>query len=248
MIANVVTTTTGFQDVRNPLPAQGGTDPEPIEQAQLYAPQAFRTQERAVTEADYAMVTERHPEVMKAEATLRWTGSWHTMFVTVDREGGQPVDADFRAQIRNFDEQFRLAGYDLEVEAPIFVPLDIAFTVCVAPGYFRSNVKARLLDVFSNRDLPDGRRGFFHPDNFTFGQPVYLSQIVATAMQVAGVLWVDTDDIPPKPNHFRRWGQASHGETQAGFIKLDRVEIARLDNDPNEPENGKIDFYMEGGI
>ena len=37
-----------------PLPAAGGADPEPIEQVRQYAPQAFRTQERAVTEADYA--------------------------------------------------------------------------------------------------------------------------------------------------------------------------------------------------
>jgi hypothetical protein len=97
-------------------------------------------------------------------------------------------------------------------------------------------------------DLPDGRRGFFHPDNFTFGQPVYLSQVVAAAMQVPGVAWVDTDDTPPKPNRFRRWGQASHGELAAGRISLGRLEIARLDNDPNRPENGKLEFIMEGGL
>jgi hypothetical protein len=27
-----------------------------------------------------------------------------------------------------------------------------------------------------------------------------------------------------------------------------RLEIARLDNDPSQPENGKIDFFMEGGL
>jgi len=26
------------------------------------------------------------------------------------------------------------------------------------------------------------------------------------------------------------------------------LEIARLDNDPSLPENGKIDFLMEGGL
>ena len=170
------------------------------------------------------------------------------MFVTVDRKGAQPVDAAFQERIRDFLEQFRLAGYDVEIEAPLYVPLDIAFTVCVAPGYFRSLVKTALLDTFSARDLADGRRGFFHPDNFTFGQPVYLSQIVAAAMGVSGVAWVDTNDIPPAPNHFRRWGQASHGETAAGLISMARLEIARLQNDPSQPENGKIDFFLEGGL
>jgi len=252
-IAHVVPTAvsplTGISDVRNPLPAQGGVDAETLDQVRSFAPWALRTQERAVTEADYAEVAQRFPEIQRAQATLRWTGSWHTMFITVDRKGGQPVDDAFRTRLRNFLEQFRLAGYDLEIEAPLFVSLDMAFTVCVSPGYFPSTVRAALLDVFSNRDLPDGSRGFFHPDNFTFGQPVFLSKVVAAAMQVPGVRWVDTDDVPPlSPNHFRRWGQRSHGETAAGQVSMARLEIARLDNDRNRPENGKIDFLMEGGI
>jgi len=251
-IANAVATATvplnGVSDVRNPLPAQGGVDSETLDQVRAFAPWAFRTQERAVTEADYAEVSQRQPEVAKAEATLRWTGSWYTMFVTVDRKGGRPVDSVFRTRMRDFLETFRLAGYDLEIEAPLFVPLDMAFTVCVAPGYFRSDVKKTLLNVFSNRDLPDGSRGFFHPDNFTFGQSVYLSQIVAEAMRVPGVQWIDINDIPPAVNRFKRWGQAPHGETAAGRITMARLEIARLDNDPNDPENGKIEFFMEGGL
>jgi hypothetical protein len=259
-IANVIATPavplTGIVDVRNPLPAQGGVDRETLDQVRSFAPAAFRTQERAVTEADYATVAQLEPEVKKAQATLRWTGSWYTMFVTVERVNGQPVDPAFRARISNFLNQFRLAGYDLEIEAAIFVPLDIAFTICVAPGYFRGTVKSALLDVFSNRTLRNGQVGFFYPDNFTFGQPVYLSQIVAAAMQVPGVSWVDTSDLPtvvngvsgPSPNHFQRWGQAAQGETAAGLIPMARLEIARLDNDPSEPENGRIQFFMEGGI
>src|SRR5262249_47497973 len=102
--------------------------------------------------------------------------------------------------------------------------------------------------VFSNHDLPDGRRGFFHPDNFTFGQPVFLSQMVAAAMSVPGVRWVDTNDDPPRPNRFKRRGEASHNETAGGRISYAPLEIARLDNDPSQPENGKIQFFMEGGL
>jgi Baseplate J-like protein len=245
-IYHVVTNDTGITSIRNPLPAQGGTDPEAIEDVRLYAPRAFRTQERAVTEADYAEVAERHSDVQEAAATRRWTGSWYTMFLTVDRKGGRPVDADFEAELRDFLERYRLAGQDLEIDGPSFVPLDIAFTVCVEPGYFRSDVKEALLETFSNRDLPDGRRGFFHPDNFTFGQPVYLSPIVAAIMQVPGVRWVDL--AASKGTRFKRWGQGAHGELKNGQIDIGRLEIARLDNDPNTPENGKIDFIMEGGL
>lgn len=247
-IAHVVTDEGGVSAVRNPMPAQGGTDPESLEEVRHFAPQAFRTQERAVTEADYAAVVQRHREVQRAAATRRWTGSWYTIFVTIDRLGGQPVDADFELKIRSFVERFRMAGHDLEIDAPRFVPLDIVMTVCVADGYFRSEVKRALLDVFSSRDLPDGRRGFFHPDNFTFGQPVYLSQVVATAMEVPGVLWIDVDNKQGKPNRFQRLGELARDEIEKGLIELERLEIARLNLDPSAPENGRLEFHMEGGL
>ena len=241
-ITHVVTDVDGIVGVRNPLPARGGRDPEPLEQVRLYAPQAFRVQERAVTEADYAAVAQRHPEVQRAAATRRWSGSWHTWYVTVDRKGGLPVDTDFKERLCGFLGRFRLAGYDLEIEAPRFASLDVALRVCVEAGYLRSNVKRALLgEAFSNADLPGGRRGFFHPDNCTFGQPVYLSQVVTAAMAVPGVRWVE-------PVRFKRWGERARGELEAGRITFDRLEIARLDNDPNAPENGKIEFDMQGGL
>jgi predicted phage baseplate assembly protein len=234
--------------VRNPLAASGGAAPEPLAQVKLYAPQAFRVQERAVTEADYVAVAERHPDVQRAAATRRFTGSWHTMFVTVDRRGGKLLDADFEAELRRFLESYRMAGGDLEIDAPRPAPLEIVLSVCVEPGHERAQVKAALLEAFSRRTLLDGTRGFFHPDNLTFGQPVYLSQVVARAMQVTGVQSVDVDDTPPRPDRFRRYGQPGRGEIAAGLIAIHRLEIARVDNDPSAPENGRIDFAMAGGL
>jgi len=72
--------------------------------------------------------------------------------------------------------------------------------------------------------------------------------MIALAMQVPGVDWLDAEDIPGKPNRFRRWGQTARGEFAAGMLQMERLEIARLDNDPSLPENGKLDFFMEGGL
>jgi hypothetical protein len=235
-LGRVVTDAPGIARVWNPLPATGGVDPEPIEQVQLQAPAAFRTQARAVTAADYAVAAQTHPEVQRANATRRWTGSWYTWFVTTDRTGGLPVDPAFESAFGSYLDRFRLAGYDLEIDPPRFVPLDIALTVCVAPGYLRGNVHQALLDTFGS-----GEAGFFHPDRFTFGQTVYLSQIVARAMEVPGVDWVH-------PIRFQRWDQEPHGELEAGRITLARLEIARLDNDPNAAENGRLEFVMQGGL
>ncbi len=240
-ISRVVFDLPGIEAVRNPLPAAGGTDPESLEEVRQYAPQAFRVQERAVTADDYAAVAERHPEVQKAAARLRWTGSWYTVFLTVDRRGGAPVDAAFADAIRAFLERFRMAGYDLEVEAPLFVPLDLLLRVCVAPGYFRGHVEQALLAALGRRDLPDGRPGFFHPDNFTFGQPVYLSQVYGAAMAVDGVASVEV-------LRFQRWGKLANQEIQKGALIPAALEIVRLDNDRSFPENGRLELDMQGAL
>ena len=232
--------------VRNPLPALGGNNPEPTDQVRLYAPYVFKKNERGVTEEDYAGVAKSYPGVCDAVATLRWTGSWHTMFVTVDRQDGLALDEEFRKNFRSYLERFRLAGHDIEIDGPIFVPLHIAFTVHVKPNYLKGDVRNSLIRTFSRGFLADGRKGFFHPDNFTFGQPVFLSQIVDLAMEVAGVYWIDTSEA--QGHHFHRWGKPPQDEIRQGAILTGRLEIARLDNDPNAPENGKIEFYMMGGL
>ena len=235
-----LTLSQAVSDIRNPLPATGGIEPESLDQVRAYAPAAFRTQERAVTEADYAAVTERHPQVQKAVATFRWTGSWRTVFITVDRLGGLPVDAAFKAEIGDFVERFRMAGYDLEVDAPRFVSLEIDMHVCVKEGYFREDVKAALLKIFSANMLPDGRRGVFHPDNFTFGQSVYLSPLIAAAQAVDGVqsLAVTT---------FQRQGTPDPQLLAAKKLDLGRLEIARCENDPNFVEHGLFTLTLGGG-
>ncbi|MFN7949740.1 MAG: putative baseplate assembly protein [Blastocatellia bacterium] len=245
-LAHLASNDAGISDqviagVRNPLPARGGLEPESIEQVRQNAPQAFRTQERAVTPDDYAAVALRcSPEVQRAAATMRWTGSWRTVFLTIDRIGGREVDDSFETSIRQCLERFRMAGHDLEVDGPLYVPLEVEMIVCVKAGYLVSDVKAALLEVFSSRVLPDGRRGIFHPDNFTFGQPVFLSRLMAAAQAVAGV---DSVEV----TKFQRQGRDSDEAIKSGRLELGRLEIAQLDNDPNFRERGSFNLIMRGG-
>jgi hypothetical protein len=237
--------------VRNPLAAQGGTEPESLEQARLYAPQVFHLeQQRCIAADDYKRVTERHPEVRQAAATLEWTGSWYTVFIAVKRQGNRLIDLAFQHALLDFLEPYRLAGYDLKIVPPHYVPLDIVLTVKVAAGYFANTVKQSLLERFSNADLPGGQQGFFHPDRFTFGQPVYFSQMVQAAMQVPGVagIYLPGQASSAVDVKFQRWGAAERGELEQGKIPISPLEIARLDNTASVPNNGRIAFHLEGGL
>jgi len=235
-----IVTAAAVSSVRNPLPAAGGVDPETMAQIRRDAPQAFRTQERAVTEDDYARKAELDRAIQRAAATFRWTGSWHTVFITVDPFNALPLTSDFEKKLRDKIEQYRMAGHDLEIDSPHYVSLEIAMFVCVKPDYFRSDVGAALLDVFSSRTFADGRKGIFQPDFFTFGQTVYLSALYAAAQTVAGV-------ASAQITVFQRQGLPETSGLADGFLKMDRLEIARLDNDPNFVEHGVFKLTLGGG-
>ena len=240
-IYHIVSDVSGvFSAVANPMPAAGGIDPEDIDAARRDAPEAFRTQERAVTAADYAAAAERRAEVQRAAATFRWTGSWHTVFVSADRFGGAAVDTRFEARLRHHLERFRMAGYDLEVDAPRYVALDIALHICVLPGYFRSEVLRAVCAELGAGVLPDGRLAVFHPDNFSFGQPVYLSRIVAAAQSVEGVEAV-------RPLKFQCMAAPDAASLENGVIPIGRLEIAQLANNPNFRERGRLTLEAAGG-
>ena len=64
------------------------------------APLAFMTQERAVTMADYERVTEMNAQVENSVATLRWTGSWYTVFITAEPECGSTLSSTLRRELR----------------------------------------------------------------------------------------------------------------------------------------------------
>jgi hypothetical protein len=239
-IAHAATAASGIVRVTNPLAATGGVDPEPAEAVRRDAPEAYLVPERAVTEDDYAEVTERHPRIQRAQATFRWTGSWHTVFVTADRAGGLAVDDPFETDLRRHLNRYRMAGYDLEIDGPRFIPLDVALHVCVEPDFFRAHVKAAVLDVLSSRVRSDGTLGFFHPDRFSFGQPVYLSAIVAAAQAVPGV-----QSIVAKT--FQRQRDDTTSALDTGVLELQRLEVARLDNDRTFPEHGVLAVTTGGG-
>jgi hypothetical protein len=231
----------GVTAVRNPFPATGGTDPEPIADVQRDAPQAFRAvQYRAVTADDYAAAAKLVPGIADAIATFRWTGSWLTVFVLVDPQGRTTLDATLHDAVIAQLDAYRQAGYDLEIRPPSYVALDIALTVCVQPNYLRADVLAAVLDALASGPRRDGGLGFFAPGTFSFGGGVALSRLYAAVQAVPGVLAVHA-------TRFRRYGEDDHGALADGLIALGPFEIARLDRDPDAPDNGVLAIDLDGG-
>jgi predicted phage baseplate assembly protein len=228
---------------RNPLAACGGRGQEPIAEAKLFAPRAFRKElRRAITAEDYAAIVMREfrGQVQRAGAELRWTGGWYSVRVAIDPRGTLEASPALLAEIARRLRVYRRMGHDVQVVPARYVPLDVVMCVCVRPHFLRGHVEAALLDVFQSGLRSDGQLGFFHPDKLTFGDAIYLSRLVSAAQSVEGVQSV-------RVLRLERLFEGGNGEIERGFLPIGLLEIARLDADSNNPENGRLKLDLQGG-
>ena len=175
----------------------------------------------------------------------RLDGSWYEADVAVDPLGGEVADQDLIAELGATSSLSAGSGTICASMAPAC--RSISLEVCVLPHFLRGDVEARLLDAFSDRLLADGGRGFFHPDNLTFGAGLFMSRMVAAAQAVAGVMEVQAVRLA----RYRFGSPAADGTLlelpAGGVLRLSPFEIAQLDSDPNFPENGRLTLLMRGG-
>ncbi|MFI9586049.1 putative baseplate assembly protein [Streptomyces sp. NPDC052236] len=240
--------------VRNPLPAVGGTEPEPIEQVRQLAPLDLRRSRlRAVTAADYAELASGLPGVQRASAEIRWTGSVQEAHIAVDVLGNGEPSPELLDSVAYALESYRRIGHDLVVSPARHVPLDLALAVCAAPGHQHGQILAELYALLGSRRLSGGRLGFFHPDALTFGEPVRLSRLVAAAAAVQGVESVRVTRLRrlfhgSPPDDVDDVDDLDDTALEAGVLRLGPLEIARCDNDPDRPENGRLSIKLGGGM
>ena len=230
-------------EVWNPLPASGGQDPEAIRTTRQLAPHASGSRLRAVTVDDHRLVAEQIDGVQRAVARRRWTGSWHAMEVLVDAETERADDAALTREVLGLLERRRMAAVDVEVSRPVWTPVHVELSGCVLAGCSAAVVTGRLRELFSAGLTPDGRRGVFHPDRFTFGQPLRLSDLVATAMTVSGIAWIQVTGL-------RRLGSSDADNRRNladGELRVGPREVVRCDSDPSLPEFGRVDITIGGG-
>jgi hypothetical protein len=237
-LGHVLLAGNGVTQVRNPLAAAGGVDPEDMEHIRQYAPFAFATQERCVTADDYGQAAAQLEGIREARGTLRWTGSWYTAFVSVDPAGAlaKPLVTNVASKL----DLLRMMGTDLVVEGATIVGLQIEMDICIDPEHFQGDVYAALTKVFVTGDQCNGKSGLLNAANFTFGETVYASPLVAAAQAVDGVLSATL-------TVFTRMDDPSIDGVAQGFLAMGRLEIPRCDNDPNRLDHGQFQLHLDGG-
>jgi hypothetical protein len=226
-------------DSWNPFDVTDGRAPEPASEIVRRVPEAYRARQlRAVTLKDYVRRAQEVVGVSRAAASYAWTGSWRTVRLTIDPVGTNTLSDALRRDVARYLEAVRLIGEDLEIRPPLFVPLDIRVALCADPDYWPEDLRFQLEQEFSASFTPDGRTGFFHPDLWTFGQPLHASQITGRIQQVEGVEHVISVAI-------KRWNAPTPPAEE--ITRLRPNEIIQVLSDPDHLELGFIFFDIRGG-
>jgi hypothetical protein len=226
-------------DCWNPFDVTDGRAPEPASEIIRRVPEAYRARQlRAVTLKDYVRRAQEVGGVSRAAASYAWTGSWRTVRITIDPAGTNTLSDALRRDVARYLEAVRLIGEDLEIRPPLFVPLDIRVALCADPGCWPEDLRFQLEQEFSASFTPDGRKGFFHPDSWTFGQPLYASQITGRIQKVEGVEHVISVTV-------KRWNAPTPPADE--ITRLRPNEIIQVLSDPDHLERGFIFFDIRGG-
>jgi hypothetical protein len=234
---------TDVRTVRNPLPASGGTAPEDVEQVRFLAQHAFHdTLMRAITADDYAALAQQlEPSVQRATCILVPSGGRQLARIAIDPSGSEAPDEALERRVAAALESYRRVGHDVTVVRGDYVPLLLVLRVELADGSLQAHLRAVLRAAMGTRVLPDGRLAAFHPDNLTFGTPIYGSRLLAVAQALDGVRAVSIVELA-------RLFDRERGVYSDGVLRMAWYEIPQLDNDPLRPDRGRLVLQLVGGL
>jgi hypothetical protein len=227
--------------VDDPFPVVSGVDPESAAEIKMLAPEAYKSETFfAVRPEDYGAQAEKLGFVQRAQGSFFWTGSWLSAVTAVDPIGAFELSPSRRQQVEALLNCRRQAGRDVIVRDPKFVNLDLVIKLCLSRHAFAGQVRVRVLEALFGRGGARPIRGFFDPDNFTFGTPLRRSALEAAVVAVEGVEAVTGMQI-------RAHGVTGFKDFEALAYAVAEDELIRVENSALRPERGSVTLLLEGG-
>lgn len=196
--------------VTNRVAAAGGSDAESAQSAISQAPQVFRSQQRAVTAADYVALTRRTGAVAKVRVNSQ---SYNRVDLYVAPAGDTlaPLSESLRNYLLAYFEDKRPLGINVQIFGARAAPLDIGCVIVFDQRFAASTV------IGNVRTAITGLLTFARVD---FGQTLYVSDVYAVAEAVPGVIGVTVD-------RFRR-SDSSRREVDAELARSGLPPLAQL--------------------
>ena len=227
-ISMLTTRPLGVRAATNPLPSYGAQDAETIDTARSNATLTIMTLDRIVSLEDYQDFSTAFIGVSKALAVWIWNGEQRFVLLTVAGVNGavvQPNDdtgTALQKAIAAASEPY--VTLSLQAYSPIYFRL--AANVTVSPTFILGDVQTEVETALQTAFSFTAR---------DFGQPVNLSEVIATIQNVDGVegvlvtaLYFSTDTANPSPlNQY-----LAANIPQSGARAASLAELLTLDSAP----------------
>jgi PA14 domain/Baseplate J-like protein len=178
----------GLKEVVNPIPASGGTDPEPRDGARRNAPLTVLTLDRIVSLRDFEDFAAAFTGIGNAQAVWLWNGERRLIHLTVAGVDGADIDPD-SALYRNLAEAIdavRPAHQPLKLEPGKVLRFGLTAKLRVNAAYQTDKVLAAVRAALAAAYDFSVRQ---------YGQSLSGSELLACMQGVAGVDWVDLDSM-----------------------------------------------------
>ena len=220
-ISQLATQPLGAQGVINPLPATGGADADPIDQARANAPMAVMALDRLVSLQDYADFTRTYAGIGKAVSARLSDGRKQFVHVTIAGAEDIPIDtnsdlyANLLQSLRSYGDPY----LPVEVDICRVRLIVMAATVGLQPDYVWDDVVPNVTAAI---------QALFGFDARALGQTAFLSEAVAAAQQVVGVAWINVTTFDGVPQSIT----AAQLAALAGTLNRRpyvRAELVRID-------------------
>jgi len=214
----------GIEAVFNPLPAEGGSDGEPLSDFVRRGPQSVRNRGRAVGSTDYATLAREASSAVgyaRALPTHDPAGhvlpGWVTVLIIPHSSDPRPQPSfGLRQQVQQFIAQHAPAeladNQRVFVIGPEYLEIDITAVIVPANASEAGTVEQAALDAL---------RAFLHPltggpagEGWDLGRSVFLSDVVAALGKVSGI------------DHIENLTLLLNGQPQGTSVTIRRDRIA----------------------
>lgn len=245
--------------------------PRLMNDARAAGPRAVHTNRRMVSLTDYRDEFQRHPLVMRAQASQRWTGSWQTLEAVVVLVANARLDAAVRDSLsdkawqtlRRETDRFhwhnRMSPVDWTAN-PSFRSLLRAFLEAyrmvgqevwlqdAEPVGLSIGLSVRLSPNYYQSELRQSIAQVLGtgPEGFFAPGRLAFGEDIYASDLVAAVMQLDGVESVCL-NRFKRVGARYADQSGSGRIALSGIEIARCDNRSDQPELGYWRLQLHGG-
>ncbi len=187
-LTSLLTRPLGIKSVINPEDATGAQDRESLDDARTNAPLTVLTLDRTVSLQDYEDFSRAFAGVAKALATWTWDGQTKRVFITIAGPDGAEIksDSDTYTNLLTALQQAGDPFVSLRVKSYRAAYFRFAGKVKVNPDYETDAVLAAVESALREQ---------FSFDVRAFGQPVFLSEVIAAVQAVPGVIAVDVNKL-----------------------------------------------------